>query len=392
MKQLIAQLSRQYTENLIAHRRHLHAHPEPSFEEFATRDYIVSVLKNAGLEPAVFQGGCGVVCRIKGQRPGKGIAFRADIDALRMQEENSAEICPYRSQNDGVMHACGHDGHTAVLLAFAEAMSAHRELIAGEVVCIFQHAEETPPGGAAYLIAQGALDGVDEIYGMHLWPALDYGEIGYTHGAMMAAADMFEVAFTGPGGHGSQPHNSKDVLLAACSAVEQYQGIMSRQVAALDTAVVSVCRLSSGTTYNVIPDRAELAGTVRTFSEDVQSLIMERIERISHGIADMYGIGCNVNYQKGFPALINHPDIVDRAVQSISAHTSVKPVPVQPVMIGEDYALYVKKVPGAFFFVGCRNRAKGIDCAMHSPVYQMDEDALNAAFECFLAVYLDSVK
>ena len=392
MKELISSLSRQYTENLIAHRRYLHAHPEPSFKEYNTREYIVSVLKRAGLEPVTYEGGCGVVCRIKGDRPGKRIAFRADIDALCMQEENSLSACPYRSENEGVMHACGHDGHTAVLLAFAEALSAHRELIAGEVVCIFQHAEETPPGGAAYLIEQGALDGVDEIYGMHLWPALDLGRIGYTHGAMMAAADMFEVTFTGPGGHGSQPHNSKDVLLAACSAVEQYQGIVSRQVSALDTAVVSVCRLTSGTAYNVIPDRAELSGTVRTFSEDVQSLIMERIDRISRGIADMYGIGCEVNYSKGFPALINHPDIVDRAVQSIAAHTPRQPVPVQPVMIGEDFAFYVKSVPGAFFFVGCRNREKGIDCAIHSPVYRMDEEALNAAFECFLAVYLDSVK
>ena len=392
MKQLIASLSRQYTENLIAHRRYLHAHPEPSFKEFNTREYIASVLKEAGLEPEVFEGSCGVVCRINGDRPGKRIAFRADIDALCLQEENDSEVCPYRSRNDGVMHACGHDGHTAVLLAFAEALSAHRELISGEVVCIFQPAEETPPGGAAYLIQQGALDGVDEIYGMHLWPALDLGEVGYTHGAMMAAADMFEVVFTGPGGHGSQPHNSRDVLLAACSAVEQYQGIMSRQVAALDTAVVSVCRLSSGTAYNVIPDRAELAGTVRTFSEDVQSLIMEQIDRISHGIADMYGIGCEVNYQKGFPALINHATVVDNAIRSISAHTDRTPVSVQPVMIGEDYSLYIKEVPGAFFFVGCRNREKGIDCAIHSPVYRMDEEALNAAFECFLAVYLASVK
>lgn len=392
MKQLIAGLSRQYTENLIDHRRYLHAHPEPSFKEFGTRDYIVSVLKNAGLEPETFEGGCGVVCRIQGERPGKRIAFRADIDALSMQEENSADACPYPSQNDGVMHACGHDGHTAVLLAFAEALSAHRELIAGEVICIFQHAEETPPGGAAYLIEQGALEGVDEIYGMHLWPALDMGEIGYTHGAMMAAADMFEVTFTGPGGHGSQPHSSRDVLLAACSAVEQYQGIMSRRVAALDTAVVSVCRLTSGTAYNVIPDRAELTGTVRTFSEGVQGLIMERIQHISKCIADMYGIGCNVNYSKGFPALINHPAVVDRAIQSISSYTDIRPVSVQPVMIGEDFALYVKKVPGAFFFVGCRNQEKGIDCAIHSPVYQMDEDALNAAFECFLAVYLNSIK
>lgn len=392
MKELIAALSRRYTENLIAHRRYLHAHPEPSFKEFNTRDYIVSVLKNAGLEPVSFKDACGVICRIKGDRPGKSIAFRADIDALCMQEENDAEVCPYRSLNDGVMHSCGHDGHTAVLLAFAEAMSAHRELIAGEIVCIFQHAEETPPGGAAFLIEQGCLDGVDEVYGMHLWPALDLGEIGYTHGEMMAAADMLEIIFTGPGGHGSQPHNSKDVLLAACSAVEQYQGIMSRQVSALDTAVVSICKLISGTTYNVIPDRAVLEGTVRTFSEDVQNLIIERINRISQCTADMYGIDCQVNYTKGFPALINHPAIVDRAIQSISAHTQRKPVSVQPVMIGEDYALYVKKVPGAFFFVGCRNREKGIDCAMHSPVYRMDEEALNAAFECFLAVYMDSVK
>ena len=392
MKELISRLSRQYTQNLIAHRRYLHAHPEPSFEEFNTREYIVSVLKNAGLEPVTYEGSCGVVCAVKGSRPGKRIAFRADIDALRMQEENDIEVCPYRSQNDGVMHACGHDGHTAVLLTLAEALSAHPELILGEVVCIFQPAEETPPGGAAYLIEQGALDGVDEVYGVHLWPALDIGEIGYTHGDMMAAADMFEITFTGPGGHGSQPHNSRDVLLAACSAVEQYQGIMSRQVAALDTAVISVCKLTSGTAYNVIPDKATLEGTVRTFSEDVQGLIMERIQRISQGIADMYGIGCSVNYQKGFPALINHPAIVDRAIGSISAHTQRTPVSVQPVMIGEDYSLYVKKVPGAFFFVGCRNREKGIDCAMHSPVYRMDEEALNAAFECFLAVYLDAIK
>ncbi len=392
MKELISSLSHQYTDNLLTHRRYLHARPEPSFKEFNTRDYIASVLKEAGLEPEIFDEACAVVCRIKGTRPGKRIAFRADMDALLMQEENDIASCPYRSQNDGVMHACGHDGHVAVLLTFAQALSAHRELIAGEVVCLFQHAEETPPGGAAFLIEHGALNGVDEVYGMHLWPALDLGKVGYTHGDMMAAADMFEVTFTGPGGHGSQPHNSRDVLLAACSAVEQYQGIMGRQVSALDTAVVSVCKLTSGTAYNVIPDKASLLGTVRTFSEDVQSLIMGRIQAISQGIANMYGIGCNVNYKKGYPALINHPQVVDKAIHSISAYTQRTPVPVQPVMIGEDFSLYVKKAPGAFFFVGCRNREKGIDCAIHSPVYRMDEEALNAAFECFLAIYLDTVK
>lgn len=392
MKELISSLSRQYTHNLISHRRYLHAHPEPSFKEFNTRDYIVSVLKEAGLEPEVFGEACAVVCRIKGDRPGKRIAFRADMDALCLQEENDLSVCPYRSQNDGVMHACGHDGHVAVLLTFAQALSAHRELIAGEVVCLFQHAEETPPGGAAFLIEQGALEGVDEVYGMHLWAALDMGEIGYAPREMMAAADMFEIVFSGPGGHGSQPHNTRDVLLAACSAVEQYQGIMSRQVPALDTAVISVCQLSAGTAYNIIPDKATLTGTVRTFSNEVQELIMRRMDEISQCIAQMYGIDCQVNYSKGFPALVNHPHVVDAAVQSIAAHTERKPVPVQPVMIGEDFSYYVQKAPGAFFFVGCRNRDKGIDCALHSPVYRMDEEALNAALECFLAVYLDSVK
>lgn len=392
MKELISGLSRQYTDNLIAHRRYLHAHPEPSFKEFNTRDYIVSVLKEASLEPETFDDACAVVCRIKGDRPGKRIAFRADMDALCLQEENDIDVCPYRSENEGVMHACGHDGHVAVLLTFAEAMSAHRDLIAGEVVCLFQHAEETPPGGAAFLIERGALEGVDEVYGMHLWAAMDVGEIGYTPREMMAAADMFEIVFSGPGGHGSQPHNSKDVLLAACSAVEQFQCIISRQIPALDTAVISVCQLNAGTAYNIIPDKATLTGTVRTFSEDVQGLIIRRMNEISRCIADMYDIDCDVNYSKGFPALVNHSQIVDAAVQSIAALTHRKPVPAQPVMIGEDFSLYVKNVPGAFFFVGCRNRDKGIDCALHSPVYRMDEEALNAAFECFLAVYLDSVK
>lgn len=387
MKEKIKALSEAYSENLRRHRRTIHKNPEPSFEERETQKYIMSVLDAAGVEYRTFPDYCSVVARIRGKKPGKTIAFRADIDALRLTEENDETVCPYKSRNPGVMHACGHDGHTAVLLTLAEVLSNNTDLMQGDAVLLFQHSEEQLPGGAKFLCEQGVLDDVDEVYGGHLWPSFQKGEVAFTKKEMMASADEFSVIMRSTGGHGSQPYAAKDVLLAGTTAVQQLQNIVAREINALDTAVLSVCSFHAGSAFNVIPDKATISGTVRTFSEDVQKKIIHRIEEICMSTAAMFGVECEVKYVAGYPAVINHPEYVEKAVNCIRELTENTPVETIPVMVGEDFSYYLLKRPGSFFFIGCGNTEEGITKPLHSSTFRMDEGALNVGLETFLALF-----
>ena len=388
MKETIKALSAEYKDCLIRHRRHIHANPEPSFHEKETQSYIISVLEEAGVAYMTYDDTYAVIASVRGDLPGPVLAYRADIDALRMQEENTVEDCPYRSKNDGVMHACGHDGHTAVLLTFAQLLAAHRDILPGEVIFVFQNAEEVLPGGAKKIVESGVLDRAERIYGMHLWPELDLGKVAYAPREMMSCADGFKVTFTGPGGHGSLPHLVPDVLLAGVTAIKEYQTIVSRTVPADETAVLSVCHFESGSAFNVIPDKAFLEGTVRTFNETVRETIIEGIERISKAVADAYGVGYEVDYTKGYPALVNDAETVKEACEKITARTDAVMVETRPVMVAEDFSYYTEYRKGSFFHVGCRNKDKGIDCSLHSSTYKMDEDALEVALQAFLALCL----
>lgn len=386
MKEKIKALSEAFSENLRRHRRAIHQNPEPSYEERETQQYIMSVLDAAGVEYKTYPDCYAVVATVHGDRPGKTIAFRADIDALRLTEENDESVCPYKSRNPGVMHACGHDGHTAVLLTLAEVLKKNTDMMQGDAVLIFQNAEEQLPGGAKLLCERGVLENVDEVYGAHLWPSFQTGEVAYAKKEMMASVDMFEVTMRSAGGHGSQPHGAKDVLLAGVTAVQQLQNIVSREINALDTAVLSVCQFHAGSVFNVIPDKVTFSGTVRIFSTEVQEKIIRRVGEICRAAADMFGVECEVSYTAGYPAVINHPEYVEKAVKNMETLTDNTPVEMIPVMGGEDFSYYLMERPGSFFFIGCGNAGEGITMPPHSSTFRMDERALNVGLESFLAI------
>ncbi|HEY2420624.1 MAG TPA: amidohydrolase, partial [Neobacillus sp.] len=253
-----------YYEEMVTIRRHLHQHPELSFKEYKTAQFIQSFYENLGIQYKGNVGGNGVLAMIYGKKPGKTVALRADFDALPIQDEKDVS---YKSLVPGVMHACGHDGHTATLLILAKALNELKEDLEGNYLFIHQHAEEYAPGGAASMIADGCLDGVDWIFGTHLWANEPIGKIQYRTGPIMAAADRFEIDIQGQGGHGAQPHRTKDAIVTASQLVLNLQQIVSRKINPIESAVVTVGSFTAQNAFNVIADKAKLVGTVRTFNE-----------------------------------------------------------------------------------------------------------------------------
>lgn len=375
-----------YFDELVDIRRTLHKHPELSFEEVKTPAFIADYLEKLGVNVRRGVGGRGVVGTIKGGKPGPTVALRADFDALPIQEETGL---PYQSTVPGVMHACGHDGHTATLLIIAKILMEHRQQLEGSVVLIHQFAEELAPGGAIAMIEDGCLDGVDVIYGTHLWATMPAGEIGYRSGAFMAAADKFAVTIYGKGGHGAAPHETVDAVTVGASVVQQLQQIISRNVDPLESAVVTVASFQAGGPFNVIADKANLVGTVRTFKEDIQDMIIERMERTIKGVCDAAGATYAFAYDKGYPAVINHPKETDDLKNAAVAVVGEEHVAeMAPVMGGEDFAYYLHHVPGAFFFTGAGNEDEGIIYPHHHPKFMIDERSLTIAAKTLLTATL----
>ena len=349
MSERTAGLDALYPE-MVERRRYLHQHPELSFHEVETPRYIAQQLKALGIEVRTEVGGRGVVGYIRGGKPGKTVALRADFDALPIAD---AKEVAYRSTVPGVMHACGHDGHTATLLAVAETLIQQRESLPGNVVLIHQHAEEVVPGGARDMIADGCLEGVDVIFGTHLWSTIDLGHVGVRTGPIMAAADKFEVTLYGKGGHGAKPHETIDAVLLGATIVKELQSIVSRQLNPLEPAVVTVGTLHAGNTFNVIADQATLTGTVRTFDEATADEIIERMERTIKGICEAVGATYHFAYEKGYPAVVNHA-VPTALIESVAREVlgDERVFEIEPTMGGEDFAYYLQHVPGAFFFTG----------------------------------------
>ncbi|HEX5564407.1 MAG TPA: amidohydrolase, partial [Sporosarcina sp.] len=275
-EQLFEKLDVAY-EEMVVIRRHLHMHPELSFQEEKTAQFIHDFYVDLGVDVRSGVGGNGVVARVKGARPGKTVALRADFDALPIQDEKDV---PYKSTVPGVMHACGHDGHTAALLQLAKAIHELREDLAGEYVFIHQHAEEFAPGGAISMIEDGCLDGVDVIFGTHLWSLIPYKTIEYLQGPVMAAADRFEITIQGRGGHGAAPHQTKDAIVIGAQLVMNLQQLVSRRVDPIESAVLSVGSFIADNAFNVIADSAKLGGTVRTFNPDVRDMMEREMARV----------------------------------------------------------------------------------------------------------------
>jgi len=358
------------TGQLVAWRRDFHRHPEVAFQETRTSAVVREFLESLGL-PVRSAGGTGLVAVLEGNPGGKTVALRADMDALPVQEEGEKD---YRSLNRGVTHACGHDGHMAMMMAAAKVLTGRKSDFSGRVVFLFQPAEERPPGGAKRMIEEGALESVDAVFGLHLWQPFPTGMIGVIKGPMLAQADNFSLTVKGKGGHGAMPHTAVDPILAAAQIIVNCQSIVSRNVDPLKPCVVTFGTINGGTAHNIIPAEVSMAGTVRTFDLTVQALAERRLREIAEETAKAFGASCRVEYMTGYPALVNDAGMVDfvtGVAKRVLGEGCLRPF--DPVMGGEDFAYYLQKVPGAFLFLGAGD---GREFPHHHPAFDIDEKAL----------------
>lgn len=369
---------------LVEWRRHLHQRPELGFQEQLTSELIAGKLQEWGIDHKTGIAKTGIVATISSNRPGPVLAIRADMDALPIQEENNV---PYRSQHDGIMHACGHDGHTAIALGTAYYLANHRDDFTGTVKIIFQPAEEGP-GGAKPMIEEGVLKNpdVEAIIGLHLWNNLPLGTVGVRSGALMAAVECFRCTIFGKGGHGAMPHQTVDSIVLSAQIVNALQTIVARNVNPIDSAVVTVGELHAGTALNVIADTARMSGTVRYFDPKLDGYFGKRIEQIIAGICQSQGANYELDYWQLYPPVINDARIAElvRSVALDVVETPVGVVPKCQTMGGEDMAFFLQEVPGCYFFVGSANPSKNLAYPHHHPRFDFDETALLMGAELFV--------
>lgn len=376
-----------YSE-LVVIRRDLHMHPELSFQEKRTPAFIANYLKELGLDVKTGVGGNGVVGYLKGGKPGKTIALRADFDALPIEDEKEVS---YKSKVPGVMHACGHDIHTAALLGVAKTLSKVKDEIKGTVVFLHQHAEELSPGGAVGMIADGCLEGVDEVYGAHVEVNFPIGTIAVNDGYVHAASDAFDITIFGKGGHGAEPHRCIDPVVIGSHLVVDFQNIVSRRIDPLHPAVVTVGAFNSGHAHNVIPDKAYLKGTVRTYDKEVRLQVEKEINLIAQQTAEKHDAKIDVKYTKGYIALYNHPKETEYIKQLSSEIFGEENVVLKPAdMGGEDFAYYVDAVPGTFFWVGGGNPDLNAVYPHHHPKFDVDEKSMIYTGKVFISAVLNN--
>jgi amidohydrolase len=377
-----------YAREAAEHRHYLHAHPEPSFEEWETQRYITDCLHSLSLNPSPIAG-TGVTATVAGTRGsanGKALLLRADIDALRLTEETSL---PFASQNRGVMHACGHDGHTGTLLAVAHWLVDHRDQFGGTVKLLFQPAEEISPGGAEPCVKEGILQNPDVtfVFGMHLWNTFEFGKVDLRAGPLLAEADRFELTVTGRGAHAATPHLGADPIVAAAQIVTALQTIVSRETNPLDSRVVTIGTIDGGSAFNIIPQSVHMTGTLRALSREDAELGATSLRRIVSYTAEALGTTAAIDYEFGYPPVINGRESVAflRPIlqQAVGEGNVVEP---EISMSGEDFAYYLQQVPGVFVFVGTRNAAKGLTAPHHSPQFTFDEDIFPITVSLFVAV------
>ncbi|MBF2080420.1 MAG: amidohydrolase [Synechococcales cyanobacterium T60_A2020_003] len=368
---------------LVNWRRHLHQRPELAFQEQQTAIFIIEKLKEWQIPYQAEVAETGIVAVIEGDRPGPVLAIRADMDALPIQEENQVA---YRSLRDGLMHACGHDGHVAIALGTAYYLATHRSNFAGTVKIIFQPAEEGP-GGAKPMIDAGALRNpdVDAVIGLHLWNNLPLGTVGIRSGPMMAAVELFELKIRGKGGHGAMPHQTVDSIVVASQVVNALQTIVSRNVDPLKSGVVTVGSFHAGKANNVIANSAELTGTIRYFDPSLDGFFQERFEQIVAGVCQTYGAHYDLDYWQLYPPLINNEAIANlvRSVAEQVIETAAGVVPECQTMGGEDMSFFLQEVPGCYFFLGAANPSLDLAYPHHHPRFDFDETALSVGVELF---------
>lgn len=374
-EQIISEANRLQPE-LVEIRRHIHRNPELGFEEWETAKLVSEKISGLGLRVTKGVAKTGILAVLPREGSSRTIALRADMDALPVEEQNDV---PYKSVNPGIMHACGHDAHLAMLIGAAKILSFLKDRLKVNVKFIFQPCEEQPKGGAAPMIKAGVLEKpkVDAIFGLHINPYLPAGFLGLKEGIVMAAADEFKIEIRGRGGHGAAPHQTIDPIVVSAYVIQALQLIVSRQTDPLEPVVVSVCAIKGGQSFNIIADRVTLTGTVRTLNPQVQQQMPETIRNIVKGVTSAFGADFNFDYQWGYPILRNNEqmlDIVRQAGRAVVGRQKVLQIDM-PSMGAEDFACFTGHVPGAYFFLGAQPPG-GVSHPWHSPKFDIDEAAL----------------
>lgn len=374
-------------------RRHLHEHPELSFHEAETAKFIQDFYKGKNVEVATEVGnGHAVIVTIKGGKPGKTIALRADFDALPIEEQTNL---PFKSKNPGVMHACGHDGHTAYLIVLADCLIQLKENIPGTIKIVHQHAEETPPGGAKSVVESGILDDVDQIFGIHVFPFGESGQVYYHSGFAMAGRTYFKLKIQGVGGHGSSPHMANDAIVAGAYFVTAIQTVVSRRLNPFDTGVITIGSFDGKGSFNVIKDAVELEGDVRYMNTENRDKMDAEIHRIVAGIEAMFGVTVELTYTNDYPPLYNDPAVTEQVVASLQKGVGeyLTGISEYDMLSGsEDFAYYLQKIPGVFFYIGAKPKNTSNAYFNHHPKFDIDEDALLVAAKSVADVVLDYYK
>ena len=375
-------------EEIISIRRDIHKHPELGFEVHRTAELVSKHLNNLGFEVSTGIGKTGVVGDLIGKNDGPTIGLRADMDALPIQETSDL---PYSSVNEGVMHACGHDGHTAMLLGAATIIKQLQNKLNGNVRFIFQPAEEGD-GGARYMIEDGCLDSVDEIYGMHVWNYQQSGTIGIQDGPVMAAADMFTIKIQGVGGHGAAPQGTVDAILVSAHLITALQSIVSRNTNPLESTVITIGQINGGHNFNVIADEIVLKGTARSYTEENRQLIKNRMKEIISGVEKTFSAEIDFTYSEGYPPTVNDKNTYDKLMKSAQKIVGDKCGFPYLSMGGEDFSYYAERIPGCFFFVGSSPSNKKLrSVPHHCSHFDIDENALLIGSSIFVQLIEDQL-
>jgi carboxypeptidase Ss1 len=362
---------------LVRVRRTIHANPELAFQERETATLVARELRQAGINVMTEVGGTGVVGVLKGAAHGRTVALRADMDALPLQELSGEA---FGSKTKGVMHACGHDSHVAMLLGAAKILGRHRAELKGNVKFLFQPAEEAGEagGGATPMIDDGVLENpkVDFVFGLHIFTDFPSGTFALRPGPMMAASGHFRIKVIGRGGHGSAPHQTVDPVFVAAQIITALQGIKSRMVDPVEPSVVSVCTIHSGTRYNIIPDEAVLEGTMRTFTDTTKKRVAALIPQIAKSVCKSFGARCEVDVKHGYPVTVNDPAVTKQVSKLLKSIPGTRILDISPRLVGEDFSFFLQKVPGVYYFLGTRNEKKGCVNPNHSSRFKVDEDVM----------------
>ncbi|HEY6171408.1 MAG TPA: amidohydrolase [Candidatus Kapabacteria bacterium] len=386
LKNRIRQLADKYYDDVVTLRRTIHANPELAFEENETSKLVATTLEKYGVEVRRGVAKTGIVGTIKGKNKGKVIALRGDMDALPILE---ATGLPFASKNSGKMHACGHDAHTSIGLGAAMILSELKDELNGEVRFLFQPSEERVPGGAPFMIEDGALDGVDEIYGLHVIAQHDAGTVGFCPGEMMASADELFFTIKGKSGHGARPQHAVDPIVTSAQVITALQTLVSRNLDPFSQGVITIGSIHGGFAPNIIPEEVKLIGTVRAMTKEWREYAHRRIVEIVEGICAANGATCDILIDKGYPVLNNHLQqtvFAEETARELFGSSHV--FKAERLMAAEDFAYYLEKVPGTFYRLGIRNEKMGITADIHNDHFTIDEEALRTgiAMQAYLAV------